>query len=231
MCQAFNDTGMPECSCREVGRVLTFAGTHFRPGVLWKRAGGRASRSFNVGRLNWNLNESLLELTSCKAQCSCVAEVSCWLKSTMHSGIWSSMTVYVFTDQRNCLFVLVVAVLALILLLFTSVFTLDFIFSSACGARLVMVLTDCPPPPSPPWLPASGLLVSVWVSSCRLFVDSAGRLRGGGVGVGVKRTADSCYGLRLSFLISSLLLRLLAASPFFTCSWCRPLAVKIPPQW
>ena len=68
-----------------------------------------------------------------------------------------------------------------------------------------MAAADWPGPLSLPWLPVSGLLVSVWVSSCRLFVDCAGRRRGGGVGVGVRRTADSCYGLGLSSLSSSLL--------------------------
>ena len=36
-------------------------------------------------------------------------------------------------------------------------------------------------PLSLPRLPVSGLLVSVWVSSCRLFVDSAGKRREGEV--------------------------------------------------
>lgn len=58
-------------------------------------------------------------------------------------------------------------------------------------------------PLSLPWLPVSGLLVSVWVSSCRLFVDCAGRRRGGGVGVGVRRTADSCSGHELSSPLES----------------------------
>lgn len=77
--------------------------------------------------------------------------------------------------------------------------------SSPCPERIVLAVTDWPGPLSLPWLPASGQLVSVWVSSYRPFVECTGRWRGGSVGVGVKRTADSCYGLGRSSLSSLLL--------------------------
>lgn len=48
----------------------------------------------------------------------------------------------------------------------------------SCSERLVLAVTDWPGPLSLPWLPVSGLLVSVWVSSCRLFVDREGEVWG-----------------------------------------------------
>lgn len=79
---------------------------------------------------------------------------------------------------------------------------------------LFLAGTDWPAPSAFTGWQVSGLFVSVWVSSCRLFVDCAGRQRGGGVRVGVRRTADSCYRLGLSSLSSSLLLYLFTALHF-----------------
>lgn len=109
------------------------------------------------------------------------------------------------------------SVLSALLLIFILHFPAPF--SCPCSERLVLAVTDWPAPLSLPWLPVSGPLVSVWVSSCRLFVDCTGRRRGGGVGVGVRRTADSCYGLGLTKLFTAL--------HFSTGFWRPPLPVEI----
>lgn len=60
-----------------------------------------------------------------------------------------------------------------------------------------MAVTDLPGPLSLPWLPVSGQLVSVWVSSCRPFVECTGRWRGGSVGVGVEDSRQSLWARAL----------------------------------
>lgn len=99
--------------------------------------------------------------------------------------------------------------------------------SSPLSEMLVLAVTDWPAPSAFPWLPVSGLLVLVWVSSCRLFVDCAGRRRGGGVGVDVRRTADSCSKPGLSLLLSSSLRCYCSSSALFTS----PPALNALPSW
>lgn len=97
--------------------------------------------------------------------------------------------------------------------------------SSPLSEMLVLAVTDWPAPSAVPWLPVSGLLVLVWVSSCRLFVDCTGRRRG--VGVDVRRTADSCSRPGFSLLLSSSLRCYCSSSSLFTS----PPALNALPLW
>lgn len=97
--------------------------------------------------------------------------------------------------------------------------------SSPLSEMLVLAVTDWPAPSAVPWLPVSGLLVLVWVSSCRLFVDCTGRRRG--VGVDVRRTADSCSRPGFSLLLSSSLRCYCSSSSLFTS----PPALNALPSW
>lgn len=97
--------------------------------------------------------------------------------------------------------------------------------SSPLSEMLVLAVTDWPAPSAVPWLPVSGLLVLVWVSSCRLFVDCTGRRRG--VGVDVRSTADSCSRPGFSLLLSSSLRCYCSSSSLFTS----PPALNALPSW
>lgn len=91
-------------------------------------------------------------------------------------------------------------------------------------------LATTPPPSAFPGWRVSMLFVSVWVRSCRLFVDCAGRQRGGGVGGGCQEDSRQLLTARALFSkLFTVTVSLNRSSVHFTIgSWCLPLPVKIP---
>lgn len=100
----------------------------------------------------------------------------------------------------------------------SSVLLFVVVLSSSVPERRVLAVTDWPPPLSLPRLRVSGPLVSVWVSSCRLFVDCARETTWGRRGGGCQKESRQLLWARaLSLLLHLLttlhLYQLLTSSP------------------